>query len=136
MAKLVSEDPMRFYAVDRYTQVFGHPKLPGDFSHHQFVSFGDDERMLGYLQPIGFNLTKDNFRYVSISQIVEWEIARNGHAIAIMTDRIAAKFPEFQPVLTEVDPFSLPIWLVAHRELQTSRRIRLVFDLLAEGLGR
>jgi hypothetical protein len=28
-----------------------------------------------------------------------------------------------------------PIWLVAHRELNTSRRIRLVFDLLAQDLA-
>jgi hypothetical protein len=29
-----------------------------------------------------------------------------------------------------------PIWLVAHRELNTSRRVRVVFDLLAEELAR
>jgi DNA-binding transcriptional LysR family regulator len=136
LAKLVSDDPTRFYAVRKYTDAYGDPKLDDDLSRHQFVSFGDVERMLGYLQPIGLSLTKKNFRYVSNSQVVEWEIARNGHAIAIMSDRIAAKSPEFEPILTEIDPFSIPIWLVAHRELQTSRRIRLVFDLLADCLSR
>jgi hypothetical protein len=29
----------------------------------------------------------------------------------------------------------VPMWLVTHRELRTSRRIRVVFDLLVEGLG-
>jgi DNA-binding transcriptional LysR family regulator len=136
VAKLVSDDPTRFYAVRKYTDTYGDPKLDGSLSRHQFVSFGDVERMLGYLQPIGLALTKENFRYVSNSQVVEWEIARNGHAIAIMSDRIAARFPEFEPILPEIDPFSIPIWLVAHRELQTSRRIRLVFDLLADCLSR
>lgn len=136
VAKLACDDPTRFYAVRKYVDTHGDPKLNDDLSRHQFVSFGDVERMLGYFQPIGLALTKKNFRYVSNSQIVEWEIARNGHAIAIMSDRIAARFPEFDPVLTEVDPFSIPIWLVAHRELQTSRRIRLVFDLLAGCLYR
>lgn len=28
-----------------------------------------------------------------------------------------------------------PVWLVTHRELRTSRRIRVVFEALAEGLG-
>lgn len=135
IAKLVSEDPMRFYAVDSYAEFYGLPKLNADISQHQFVSFGDADRMVGYLRPIGFDVTEGNFRYVSNSQIVEWEIARNGHAIAIMTDRIASGFPEFQPVLTEVESFTLPIWLVAHRELQTSRRIRLVFDILAESMA-
>ncbi|MFB3111130.1 MAG: LysR family transcriptional regulator, partial [Gemmatimonadales bacterium] len=30
----------------------------------------------------------------------------------------------------------VPVWLVTHRELHTSRRIRLVFDVLAETLGK
>jgi DNA-binding transcriptional LysR family regulator len=135
IAKLVCDDPMRFYAVRKYTDTYGYPTLGGDLSLHQFVSFGDFERIIGYLRPIGLDLSKKNFRFMSQSQVVEWEIARNGHGIAIMSDRIAAKFPEFEPVLTEVDPFSIPIWLVAHRELHTSRRIRLVFDLLDEFLS-
>jgi hypothetical protein len=31
-----------------------------------------------------------------------------------------------------VAPITFPVWLTTHRELHTSRRIRLVFDLLAE----
>ncbi|CAN0602235.1 unnamed protein product, partial [Ectocarpus sp. 12 AP-2014] len=135
IAKLIYDDPTRFYAVRRYTETYGYPKLGGDLSQHQFVSFGNVERILGYLRPIGLDLSKKNFRYGSQSQIVEWEVARNGHGIAIMSDRIAAKFPEFEPVLTEIEPFSIPMWLVAHRELHTSRRIRLVFDLLVDGLS-
>lgn len=136
IAKLASEDPMRFYAVDEYIQIYGHPRLGDDVSRHQFVSFGDFERVAGYLRLVGLDLNKRNFRYDSNSQLVEWEIARKGHAIAIMTDRIASRFPEFQPVLTEIEPFNLPIWLVAHRELHTSRRIRLVFDLLADSFSK
>jgi hypothetical protein len=30
----------------------------------------------------------------------------------------------------------VPLWLVTHREVQTSRRIRLVYDILAEELRR
>lgn len=136
IAKLVCEDPTRFYAVAKYMEVYGQPKLDGDLSQHQFVSFGDVEGMLGHLQTLGLKLTKRNFKYVSRSQVVEWEIARQGHGIAIMTDRIAARFPEFEPVLTEVEPFTIPTWVVAHRELHTSRRIRLVFDLLTNCLSQ
>lgn len=136
IAKLVCEDRMQFCAVAKYTERFGLPKLDGDHSQHRFVSFGDVEGMLARLQTFGLKLTKQNFKYVSRSQIAEWEIARHGHCIALMTDRIAAKFPEFEPVLTEIEPFAIPTWLVAHRELHTSRRIRLVFDLLTNCLSQ
>lgn len=135
IAKLACDQTMRFYAVDEYITRYGTPQQTGDMSGHQFVSFGDFERIVGYLNLVGLELAQRNFRYASNSQLVEWEIARKGHAIAIMNENIAAKFPEFKPVLTEIEPFSIPVWLVAHRELQTSRRIRLVFDILADALS-
>jgi DNA-binding transcriptional LysR family regulator len=135
IAKLVCDQTMRFYAVENYIARYGPPAESGDMSAHQFVSFGDFERIVGYLKLVGLDLSQRNFRYASNSQLVESEIVRKGHAIAIMNDNIAAKFPEFQPVLTEIEPFSIPVWLVAHRELQTSRRIRLVFDMLASALS-
>jgi DNA-binding transcriptional LysR family regulator len=135
IAKRACDQTMRFYAVEKYMARYGTPQQTGDMSAHQFVSFGDLERIVGHLKLVGLDLSQKNFRYASNSQLVEWEIARKGHAIAIMNDNIAAKFPEFQPVLTEIEPFSIPVWLVAHRELQTSRRIRLVFDILASALS-
>jgi len=41
-----------------------------------------------------------------------------------------------QRVLPDLEPLIFPIWLVSHRELTTSRRIRRVFDFLAEELHR
>ena len=135
IGKLICEDTMRFYAVPAYTEAFGHPKPGEDLSNHRFISFGDIDRMLGYLVPAGLKLTRENFQFTSQSQVVECQIAKSGHGIAIMTDRIAATLPEFEPVLTEMGPFKIPVWLVAHRELQTSRRIRIVFDILAKRLS-
>jgi len=45
---------------------------------------------------------------------------------------------EAEPRAQRVLPsFSLPLetWLVCHRELHTSRRLRIVFDALAAGLA-
>lgn len=51
-----------------------------------------------------------------------------------MRDLIAAKLLAFQPVLTEIETFEMPVWLRADRELRTSRRIRSVLDLLSKEL--
>ena len=65
-----------------------------------------------------------------------WEMVRNGLGITVMSAEIAAKFPGIERVLDEIDPFVFPVWLTTHRELHTSRRIRLVFDLLADFLSK
>jgi DNA-binding transcriptional LysR family regulator len=38
-------------------------------------------------------------------------------------------------ILPELELPSLPVWLAAHAELKTSRRVRRVFDFLAHGLA-
>ena len=49
---------------------------------------------------------------------------------------MAALASGIEQVLPDLDPIPVPVWLVTHRELHTSRRIRLVFDLLAEELWK
>ena len=64
----------------------------------------------------------------------QWRlIQRLAHSRAgVSLDDLAT---ELECVLPELEPIPVPVWLVTHRELHTSRRIRLVFDLLAEGLA-
>jgi len=50
-------------------------------------------------------------------------------------DEIARDTPGIIRVLDDVPPLRFPIWLVTHRELRTSRRIRVVFEALAQGLA-
>lgn len=55
--------------------------------------------------------------------------------IGAMMDEIALDTPGIVRVLDDVPPVHFPIWLVSHRELRTSRRIRVVFEALAQGLA-
>ena len=55
--------------------------------------------------------------------------------IGAMMDDIARGMPDMVRVLDDVPPVRFPIWLVTHRELRTARRIRMVFDMLADALG-
>ena len=59
---------------------------------------------------------------------------RHGLGIGAMIDEIARDTPGIVRVLDDVPPVRFPIWLVTHRELRTSRRIRVVFEALAAGL--
>lgn len=53
-----------------------------------------------------------------------------------MSVDVARASPELVMLMPDNDPVMFPTWLVTHRELHTSRRIRLVFDLLAEELPK
>lgn len=53
----------------------------------------------------------------------------------ILDGNIGDAEPLVRRALPDLEPLVFPIWLVAHREVNTSRRIRVVFDLLAEELA-
>ncbi len=133
-AKRLRDESMRFFASTAYLEAVGHP-AKHSVSSHQILSFVDADRMLGYLLPLGLEITRANFRFTSSSQFVALQMARDGLGIAILPEKAAEKFPDLVPVLSEISVFKLPTWLVTHSELKTSRRIRLVFDHFSDRLS-
>lgn len=136
IAQKLQDTTARFYAAREYLERQGRPKLRAGLAAHDFVSFGDVPRLLKYLEPLGIHLAEKNFTVGSTSGLAAWELVRLGYGIAPMLDVIARKSPEVEPIdLEDLPPMEFPLWLVTHRELHTSRRIRLVFDMLADYLS-
>ncbi|WP_170787664.1 LysR family transcriptional regulator [Ruegeria lacuscaerulensis] len=135
IAKLVAEATAHFYAAPSYLEQVGRPQNDGELAKLDFVSFGDVDTMIGFLNPAGIEITRKNFRIGSQNGIVSWELVRQGFGISVMSDDVAALTPGVERVLPEREPFKFPLWLATHSELQTARRIRLVFDQLADHLG-
>ena len=75
---------------------------------------------------------KANFRWVCASALLGLELIRQGVGFGLTFREVARQVPDIEAVLPELPPIMAPVWLVAHRELQSSRRLRLVFDILAE----
>ncbi len=71
----------------------------------------------------------------SESGVVAWELVKAGYGASMQPEVLGDEEPGIEKALPEFPSLEFPIWLVTHRELQTSRRIRIVFDLLARGLS-
>ncbi len=135
IAKLIREAKGYFYASDSYLATRKIPKTAADLKHHDFVAYGDPQTMVDYLAAINLPVALENIPYGSTSIAAAWALARAGLGIAVMEDRVAETAPEMARVLPDQPPVTFPIWLVTHREIHTSPRIRLVFDTLAEVLA-
>jgi DNA-binding transcriptional LysR family regulator len=136
IARLVSEASAHFYASTSYLDEHGRPGSFEEMTNHAFIGFGNTDRMIEHLNPLGLSLTVKNFRMGSENGLVAWEMARSDLGIIVMSDGVASGAPGMERVLPDMEPFVFPVWLTTHRELHTSRRIRLVFDLLAEHLTK
>jgi DNA-binding transcriptional LysR family regulator len=136
IAKLLREVSIRLYASTDYLDRLGRPSSPGDLAEAVFIGFDRSGRLLSRLNQMGLPLAKDNFRLTSENGAVAWEMVKHGLGIGVMAEDVADQTPGVECVLPDLDPIPVPVWLVTHRELHTSRRIRLVFDTLAETLGK
>ena len=136
IAKLLRELSIRLYASTDYLDHLGRPSSLGDLAEAVFIGFDRSGRLLTRLKQMGLPLEKDNFRLTSESGAVAWEMVKIGLGIGLMAEGVADQTPGVECVLPDLDPIPVPVWLVTHRELHTSRRIRLVFDVLAETLGK
>jgi DNA-binding transcriptional LysR family regulator len=92
-------------------------------------------RYLAYLRQHGLALGEAHFKCYADNSVAHWALVRQGLGIGAMMDEIASATPDVVRVLDDLPPVKFPIWLVTHRELRTARRIRVVFDLLAEELA-
>lgn len=135
IARLLHEEQAYFYASTSYLERNGRPTSLQELLGHDFISFGDIDRIIGYMHDFGLPLTKKNFRLSSENGIVAWELVRQGFGITPMSVKVGAKTVGVERLLPDMAPFTFPVWLTTHRELHSSRRIRLVFDTLAECLS-
>lgn len=134
IAKLLRETSVHLYASSDYLDQHGRPTSPSDLSEAVFIGFDQSDRLLTRLNETGLTLTKNNFKLISESGAVAWELVKQGLGIGLMVKEVGDRTAGVECILPDLDPITVPIWLVTHRELHTSRRIRLVFDLLAASL--
>ena len=134
VAKRLNDVVVRLYASDAYLARVGALDGPEDMAKATFIGFHDNERYMEALNERGMNLTAKNFAVTSASHLVHWELVKHGMGIGVMIEEVGDAEPQVRRATPWFDPFVIDVWLVAHRELNTSRRVRLVFDWLADEL--
>ncbi|MEP3278726.1 MAG: LysR family transcriptional regulator [Stappiaceae bacterium] len=135
IARLVQEAEGYFYASTAYLDRRGRPENVAALKDHDFISYGNADELIAFAEPLGVSLSSDNFRLGSASGMVAWEFVRQGMGISPMSRQVGEVTAGVERVLPDMDPVIFPVWLITHRELHTSRRIRLVYDALADFLS-
>lgn len=132
IARKVREDTAFPYAAESYIADNGELATPEEFSRAEFIGFQDNKPFLEGLKAMGLTVTRDNFPVICETHLVQWELLKEGLGVVFMPRYIGDREPGIRRVANWMPPFEFEIWLVAHRELNTSRRIRLVFDWLVD----
>ncbi len=130
IAKKVAEIPVRFYATPDYIEKIGHPKSLKDMQGAEFINHEDSNSYAEFIASVGGDPGEISFPITADNNMIAWELVKSGLGISLWDSKVADAEPLVERVFPEDEPYMFPIWLVAHRELKTNPRIRLVFDLL------
>jgi DNA-binding transcriptional LysR family regulator len=124
----------RIYAARRLLDEVGIPRSYDDLADQDFIGIDDTEGLIPGLAEQGLNLRLEQFRIRAASGNCMLQLIREGLGFGFLPMDTGGIFEDLVCVLPQLFKPEIPVWLVTHRELHTSRRIRVVFDLLAEEL--
>ena len=137
IARKVRVSTAHFYAAPRYIERMGPLDSSEDLARAEILGFERGENMVDMFKKyLGLDVRNDQFPIITSNHLVQWALCKQGAGVCLMLDEVGTEEPRVVKVFPEMPSIPVPIWVVCHRELQTSRRLRLVFDWLAKGLAR
>jgi DNA-binding transcriptional LysR family regulator len=122
-----------FHAHPRYLAARGAPRSLEELRAHPLIGF-DRAPSVSRLPGAPFPLTRDLFAFRCDSDIGQYAALRAGFGIGVCQNALG-KRDGLVPILPGVIDFRLGVWLVMHRDLKSTRRVRLLFDHLASHLA-
>jgi len=131
----IADWPLGFYAHRDLLARAGRLPTPQTLADFRWLGFDQSTALIDGFRAAGFEVDRRFFAFRCDHQIVHLEAVRQGLGIGIVMQPLARRLPGLQPVLPGLALPVLPVWLTAHRELHASRRLRLVWDALAQGLA-
>lgn len=131
IGKHIAEDSAGFFASPEYIARDGPFETVADLARAQFLGFENTTEFVAVLEKHGVPVSEAQFAISASTHPLLWDFARAGLGIGTGPVRMGESDPGLRRVVPDVR-FTFPVWLVAHRELRTSPRVRLVWDLLAE----
>ncbi len=136
IARKVGEMQLGLFAADTYLAARGEPTSIDAFLTHDYIGFDRDEQIIQAFKASGLEVGRDFFPFRCDDQVVCWRMVVAGFGIGTNQIAIGEAEPRVRRILHDAVLPSLPVWLTAHAELKTSRRVRRVYDFLANALAQ
>ena len=134
VARRIGDVPIHLYAHKSYVKRRGLPKTVGALVEHDVIGYDTQSLVIDGLSELGLAVTREAFVLRSDNDLAQIALLRAGAGIGGLQKQLAARDRALAPVLHQAIRIPLEMWLVMHEDLRTVRRIRLIYDLLAEGL--
>lgn len=122
------------FAHRRYLDTCSLPRQKRELRDHALIGYDRDRSYARMLEWLGEPLARDRFAFCSDSDSAQLAALRAGIGIGGTQLGIARRDPNLVPVLHDQLIYPMDVWIAMHSDLRVNRRIRLMFDHLADEL--
>ncbi|MBV9418362.1 MAG: LysR family transcriptional regulator [Alphaproteobacteria bacterium] len=112
----------------------GTPQTLEDVADHAIIGFDKETAFERGLKEVGLPLAREMFSLRVDSDPARINALRVGYGLGLCQIGVARRDPDLVHLLPKAIRIDLPLWLCMHKDLKDTRRVRLLFDHLVEGL--
>ena len=134
VARRIGETRVVACAHRDYLKRRGTPEVPDDLLQHDLIGNDRLDDIRRGFAAMGHPVPPEQFAFRSDDLIAHWQAVRAGLGIGFVASYLLQEDPDVVQVIPGLPIPPLPAWLVVHREIRSSRRIRAVYDFLAREL--
>jgi DNA-binding transcriptional LysR family regulator len=134
IARYIGEARLGFFARRDYLERCGRPRTLADLAHHAVIGFDRETAFLRSLKGRLGEVDRGLFALRTDSDLAQLAAIRSGFGIGVCQVGLAKRDPSLVPLLVDQFDVKLDIWVAMHEDLKETRRCRVVFDAVAEGL--
>ena len=131
VASRLPDETGGMYATPGYLDSVGRPGLNDDLSGVSFIGFNRESDFVAGMGHLGVGFDAAQVVLASENHLFQWEMACRGLGVAVTMQCIGDADPRVERAFPDLAPIPVPMWLVSHRAVRTSRRVRAVYDLVS-----
>jgi DNA-binding transcriptional LysR family regulator len=135
LARKIGRVGLGLHAHRRYLERHGTPKSFAEVLTHSIIGFDQETAVVRALRKMGRDLTRDLFSLRCDADLAQLAALRAGYGLGVCQFGIARRDPDLVHLLASEFKFEIDMWLVMHKDLRNTRRMRLLFDHLARELA-
>jgi len=131
----VTDQPSGLYAAKSYLDRVGRPDTIDDLISLDIIGFDKNDLIIRFFGEMGRQVDREFFPLRCDDQAAYWHLTRAGCGVGATQTIIGDADARVERLLPELPMPVLPVWLAAPDALRTNRRIRAVWDYLADALA-
>lgn len=131
VARRLPQIELGFFAHREYLARHGTPATFDDCRAHTLIGFDAQTEFIDEAARQGYSLVRDNFAIRTDHLLLQIHLIRAGAGIGVTHVDLAEKWQDVVRILHNVPLPALEFWIVCHRDVQHSSRIRAVMQFLS-----